>query len=85
MYKRQLNSFLANLGIKQLFWSNVRKRCQRYHQDYKETMEFLCKNKYDMICGAFLWDPKEYPSKPGLPWNLVHRLWNEYCRKHRFN
>lgn len=85
MYKRQLNSFLTNLGIKQLFWSNVRRRCQRTQGDYKEVITSLCTNKFDAICSAFLWDSKQYPCKPELPWTLVHRLWHKYCRKHNVN
>jgi hypothetical protein len=84
MYKRQLNSFLANLGIKQLFWSNVRRRCQQTNQDYQEIVTFLCTNKLDAIVGAFLWDSRN-PCKPGLPWDLVHRLWQEYCKKYYFH
>lgn len=85
MCKRQLNSFLSNLGIKQLFWSNVRRRCQRDdRQKYKEVVTFICINKFDAICGAFLWDDRENPCKSGLPWDLVHHLWQDYCRKHHF-
>ena len=85
MYKRQLNSFLANLGIKQLFWSNVRKRCQQTRGNYKEVTTYLCTHKFDAICGAFLWGTKKYPCKPKLPWNIVHHLWQSYCKKHNFN
>lgn len=83
MCKRQLNSFLANLGIKQLFWSNVRRRCQRTHGDYKEVTTYICTYKSDAICGAFRWS-LEYPCKPGLPWDLVHHLWQDYYKKHNF-
>ena len=85
MFKRQLNSFLANLGIKQLFWSNVRRRCQRTKLNYQEVVTFICTRKLDAICSAFLWDNTENPCKPGLSWNHVHSLWREYCRKHYFN
>jgi hypothetical protein len=84
MHKRQLNSFLANLGIKQLFWSNVRRRCQQAREDYKEVTTHLCTHRFDAICSAFLWDPKKYPYKPGLPWDTVHHLWHDYCKKHNF-
>ena len=84
MYRRQLNSFLTDLGIKQLFWSNVRRRCQRDQQDYKNVVTFLCTNKFDSICGAFLWDNTKYPCKPGLPWDVVHHLWRQYRKKHNF-
>lgn len=80
MIKRHFNAFLKKLGIKQLFWSIVKKECVKFGISYQSKKGELYAYNSDLIIRAFCWI--DYPSPPNLTWPDVHKQWDKYIRSH---
>ena len=82
MIKRHLNAFLKNLGIKQIFWSNIRKQCLACGFNYYRRKTEIYSYSDTLFIRAFSW--MEYPPPPNLTWPHVHRLWVDYIKSHNY-
>ena len=80
MIKRHFNAFLKNLGIKQLFWSIVKKECVRLGINYQHKKSELYSYNKDIIIRAFCW--VDYPEPYHSTWPDIHIKWNEYVKSH---
>jgi hypothetical protein len=80
MIQRHFNAFLKKLGIKQLFWGNVRSDCIRHGINYQHKKSELYSYRKELIIRAFCWI--DYPEPPNLTWPDVHKAWEKYMNSH---
>lgn len=83
MIKRHLNAFLKNLGIKQIFWSIIRKQSLTNGINYYRRKTEIYSHSDDIFIIAFCWI--DYPNPlPNLTWPQVHRAWVNYIKSHNY-
>ena len=80
MIERHFNAFLKKLGIKQLFWSTVRRDCIKSGINYQHRKSVLYSYRRELIIRAFCW--VDYPDPPNSPWLDIHKAWERYMNSH---